>query len=80
MKGKLVMPHSKTPEHDWLYEVEDAPIRDPVQLKEVLMQIVKRFKFSIVYCSSCGGEFHVDRDSGFSHCEDHAHLHNFDLD
>lgn len=37
------MPHSKTPECDWLYEVEDDPARGPVQLKEALTQIVKRF-------------------------------------
>lgn len=35
---------------------------------------------NVVYCSSCGGEFHVKRTGGFSHCEDHAGLHNYDND
>lgn len=34
-----------------------------------------------VFCSSCGGEFHrEDSQYGFSHCEDHQGMHNFDED
>ena len=32
-----------------------------------------------VYCSSCGGEFKVkNKNTGFSHCEDHKGLKNYD--
>jgi hypothetical protein len=36
--------------------------------------------FTTVFCSCCGGEFHVVRNGGFSNCDDHAGLHNFDGD
>lgn len=36
-------------------------------------------KAKSVYCSSCGGEFKVKgKNTGFSHCEDHAGLKNYD--
>ena len=31
-----------------------------------------------VYCSSCGGEFRHHLPTGFSHCEDHKGMHNYD--
>lgn len=34
-------------------------------------------RFERVYCSQCGGEF-GPRDSGYSHCEDHAGQRNLD--
>jgi len=33
---------------------------------------------STVYCSSCGGEFRHHLPTGFSHCEDHKGMHNYD--
>ena len=36
-------------------------------------------KFKVTHCSSCGGEFGPG-DHGFSHCESHAGMRNYDDD
>jgi len=35
--------------------------------------LIPQYKFPVVTCSQCGGEFGPG-DHGFSHCENHKHL------
>ena len=42
-------------------------------------EVMDREGTNVVYCSSCGGEFHrASIKTGYSHCQDHRGMRNYD--